>query len=82
VLADTADYQNRLPDSAQLRVLETGLRDATATGLVSYAHPAGWSTISMVRTLMICSAVRALTTLAFLFDAAQSVATAQSAGFG
>ena len=35
VLADTADYQNRLPDPAGLRALETGLRDATTddTGL-------------------------------------------------
>ncbi len=29
VLADTADYQNPLPDPAELRALETGLRDAT-----------------------------------------------------
>jgi hypothetical protein len=33
-----------------------------------------------VTTLMICSAVCALTTLAFLFDAARSVTTAKSAG--
>ena len=41
VLADTADYQNRLPDPAQLRALETGLRDAAAsdTGLAGYAQP-------------------------------------------
>jgi hypothetical protein len=41
MLADTADYQQRLPDPAQLRALETGLRDATAddTGLDGYAQP-------------------------------------------
>ena len=41
VLADTADYQHRLPDPAQLRALETGLREATAddTGLADYAQP-------------------------------------------
>ena len=41
VLADTADYQNRLPDPAQLRALQTGLREATAddTGLGGYAQP-------------------------------------------
>ena len=41
VLADTADYQNRLPDPAQLRALETGLRDAAASesGLAGYARP-------------------------------------------
>jgi len=41
VLADTADYQNRLPDPAQLRALETGLHRATAsdTGLADYAQP-------------------------------------------
>jgi hypothetical protein len=35
-----------------------------------------------VTTLMICSAVRALTTLAFLIDAACPAATANSAGSG
>jgi hypothetical protein len=41
VLADTADYQHRLPDPAELRALETGLRDATTdnTGLADYARP-------------------------------------------
>ena len=41
VLADTADYQHRLPDPAQLRALETGLREATTddTGLTGYAQP-------------------------------------------
>lgn len=41
VLADTADYQHRLPDPAQLRALDTGLRQATTddTGLASYAQP-------------------------------------------
>ena len=41
VLADTADYQDRLPDPAGLRALETGLRAATAddTGLAGYAQP-------------------------------------------
>jgi hypothetical protein len=41
VLADTADYQHRLPDPAQLRTLETGLRDATAddTELARYTQP-------------------------------------------
>jgi hypothetical protein len=41
VLADTADYQNRLPDPAKLQDLETGLHDAIAddTGLVGYAQP-------------------------------------------
>jgi hypothetical protein len=41
ILADTADYQNRLPDPAQLRALETDLRQATAddTELVEYAQP-------------------------------------------
>jgi hypothetical protein len=41
VLADIADYQDRLPDPAQLRTLETGLGEA-ATGdaeLVGYAEP-------------------------------------------
>lgn len=42
VLADTADYQDRLPDPAGLRALETGLRDAAAddTALATYAQPA------------------------------------------
>ncbi|MGD0933140.1 MAG: hypothetical protein ABR922_00990 [Streptosporangiaceae bacterium] len=41
VLADTADYQNRLPDPAQLRALDTGLRDATTddTELADYVQP-------------------------------------------
>jgi hypothetical protein len=41
VLADTADYQNRLPDQAQLRALETGLCQATIdeTTLSGYAQP-------------------------------------------
>ena len=41
VLADTADYQNRLPDPAQLRALETGLREAATsdTELAGYAQP-------------------------------------------
>jgi hypothetical protein len=41
VLAETADYQNRLPDPAELRALETGLREATAddTGFAGYAQP-------------------------------------------
>jgi hypothetical protein len=41
VLADTADYQNRLPDPTELRALETGLRDATTndTELARYAQP-------------------------------------------
>jgi len=41
VLADTADYQHRLPDPAGLRALETGLRDATTDdpGLTGYAEP-------------------------------------------
>ena len=41
VLADTADYQNALPDPAGLRARETGLRDATAddTALADYAQP-------------------------------------------
>ena len=41
VLADTADYQNRLPDPAHLRAVETGLREATAsdTELADYAQP-------------------------------------------
>jgi hypothetical protein len=41
VLADTADYQHRLPDPGELRALETGLRQATAhdTGLADYAQP-------------------------------------------
>jgi hypothetical protein len=41
VLADTADYQKRLPDPAQLRALDTGLCQATAsdTGLAGYAQP-------------------------------------------
>ena len=41
VLADTADYQTRLPDPAQLRALETGLREATTddTELTDYAQP-------------------------------------------
>jgi hypothetical protein len=45
VLADTADYQNRLPDPAQLRALETGLREAATndTGLAGYAQPGATS---------------------------------------
>ena len=41
VLADTADSQNRLPDPAELRALEAGLRDAASddTGLVDYSQP-------------------------------------------
>jgi len=41
VLADTADYQDRLPDPARLRALETGLREAAAddAGLAGYARP-------------------------------------------
>jgi hypothetical protein len=41
VLADTADYQDRLPDPAQMRALEIGLRDATADDaeLTEYAQP-------------------------------------------
>jgi hypothetical protein len=41
VLADTADYQHRLPDPAGLRTLEASLRDANAddTGLADYAQP-------------------------------------------
>jgi hypothetical protein len=41
VLADTADYQNRLPDPAELRAIETGLRDAATgdTELTGYAQP-------------------------------------------
>jgi hypothetical protein len=41
VLADTADYQNRLPDPPEMRALETGLRDAAAndTALAGYAQP-------------------------------------------
>jgi hypothetical protein len=41
VLADTTDYQNRLPDPAELRALEAGLREATASdpGLAGYAQP-------------------------------------------
>ena len=41
VLADTADYQDRLPDPAQLRALQAGLRDATIddAGLADYARP-------------------------------------------
>jgi hypothetical protein len=41
VLADTADHETRLPDPAQLRALETGLSEATATdtGLAGYAQP-------------------------------------------
>jgi hypothetical protein len=40
VLADIADYQDRLPDPAQLRELETGLRDATVhnTELTEYTQ--------------------------------------------
>ena len=41
VLADVADYQAPLPDPAQLRAIETGLRQATATdpALTSYTDP-------------------------------------------
>lgn len=41
VLADTADYQNRLPDPGEMRALETGLREAAAsdTELAGYAEP-------------------------------------------
>ena len=41
VLADTADYQNRLPDPADLHAMETGLLDATThdTELADYAEP-------------------------------------------
>lgn len=41
VLADTADHEQRLPDPAQLRALETGLEEATAgdAGLADYARP-------------------------------------------
>ena len=41
VLADTTDYQNRLPDPAQLRAIETGLRETvtTDTTLTCYAQP-------------------------------------------
>jgi hypothetical protein len=41
VLADVADYQAPLPDPAQLRAMETGLRQATATdpALTSYTQP-------------------------------------------
>jgi hypothetical protein len=41
VLAGTADYQDRLPDPAQLRALEAGLREAATSdaGLAGYAEP-------------------------------------------
>lgn len=41
VLADTVDYQNRLPDPGQLRALNTGLREAITddNGLAGYAQP-------------------------------------------
>jgi hypothetical protein len=41
VLADTADYQNRLPEPAEMRVLETGLHEAAASDneLAGYAEP-------------------------------------------
>ena len=41
VLADIADYQARLPDPAQLRTMEAGLREALATdpGLTGYTRP-------------------------------------------
>ena len=41
VLAEVADYQAPLPDPAQLRAMETGLRQATATdpALTSYTDP-------------------------------------------
>lgn len=41
VLADTADYDKPLPDPAELRGLEAGLREATANdaGLADYAQP-------------------------------------------
>jgi hypothetical protein len=41
VLADIADYQDRLPDPAQLHDLEAGLREAATsdTELASYAEP-------------------------------------------
>jgi hypothetical protein len=41
VLADIADYQTPLPDPAQLRAIETGLRKATATdpALTGYTEP-------------------------------------------
>ena len=41
VLADIADYQARLPDPAQLRAIETGLREAVTTdpALTGYAQP-------------------------------------------
>jgi len=41
VLADTADYQHRLPDPAGLRALETGLRQAATddTELAEYTQP-------------------------------------------
>jgi tetratricopeptide (TPR) repeat protein len=41
VLADTADYQDRLPDPAQLRALEDGLRQAITddTELAGFAEP-------------------------------------------
>jgi hypothetical protein len=40
-LAETADYQVSLPDPAQLRALETSLRDAAShdTELAGYAQP-------------------------------------------
>ena len=41
VLADTADHEDRLPDPAELRALEIGLRQAAAndTELGDYAEP-------------------------------------------
>jgi hypothetical protein len=39
VLADIADYQARLPDPAQLRATETGLREAITTDPPSPATP-------------------------------------------
>jgi hypothetical protein len=41
VLADTADYQTKLPDPAQLRAIETSLREAVThdTEVADYAQP-------------------------------------------
>jgi hypothetical protein len=43
VLAAVADYQARLPDPAELAVLDTGLREALTdgTGLGGYGEPGG-----------------------------------------
>jgi hypothetical protein len=42
VLADTADYESRLPDPARLQAIDAGLREALAAGdgaLAGYADP-------------------------------------------